>query len=120
MIKLVPKCMTIDDKKEYRQQAAVTNRGYLIPCCWLDDEKTLEDPIMKKLLKVSKISEVNDIEEIVLSKEWIQFAKDLHEENFDKILPSCIHHCKKREEHDKIKKETYYDSEGKSEHKIVV
>ena len=29
-----PKCML--QGSDRRQQAAVTNRGHLIPCCWID------------------------------------------------------------------------------------
>ena len=64
----------------------------------------------KSLLKVSKISEVVDIEQIVFSKEWIEFNKNLQERNFDKILPTCKHQCQVREDRDKIKKEIFFDS----------
>jgi len=77
MKKLKPQCIA------GTMQAAVTNRGHLIPCCWLDDKNNLNHPIMKSLLKVSKISEVDDIEQIVFTKEWIEFEKNLKERNFD-------------------------------------
>ena len=102
--KFEPKCIN------GTMQAAVTNRGHLIPCCWLDDKNNLNHPIMKSLLKVSKISEVDDIEQIVFTKEWIEFEKNLKERNFDKILPTCKHQCQVREDRDKIKKEIFFDS----------
>ena len=103
--KFEPKCIN------GTMQAAVTNRGHLIPCCWLDDKSKhhMNHPIMQSLLKVSKISEVDDIEQIVLSKEWINFKKNLEEENFDKILPTCKRQCQVREDSDKMKKETFFD-----------
>ena len=101
--KFEPKCIN------GTMQAAVTNRGHLIPCCWLDDKNNLNHPIMKSLLKVSKISEVDDIEQIVFTKEWIEFEKNLKERNFDKILPTCKHQCQVREDKDKIKKEIFFD-----------
>ena len=103
-LKLNPRCIA------GTMQAAVTNRGHLIPCCWLDDKNNLNHPIMKSLLKVSKISEVEDIEQIVFSKEWMDFEKNLKDENFDKILPTCKHQCQVREDRDKIKKEIFFDS----------
>ena len=102
-LKMNPRCIA------GTMQAAVTNRGHLIPCCWLDDKNNLNHPIMKSLLKVSKISEVDDIEQIVFTKEWIEFEKNLKERNFDKILPTCKHQCQVREDKDKIKKEIFFD-----------
>lgn len=112
---LEPKCMVTHKNKEgkYSQQAAVTNRGHLIPCCWMDEKATLSHPIMQNLLKVSKINEHDTIEDIIFSKEWIEFAKNLAEGNIKKVLPACIHHCRKRTEKDKLKKETYFDKDGK-------
>ena len=40
--------------KERRQQVALTNKGELIPCCWLDQKDKLKHPTMVELLKVSK------------------------------------------------------------------
>lgn len=56
---------------------AVTNRGHLIPCCRCDIPHTINDPEFQKLLSVSKISEVDHIDEILLSDEWIQFYNNL-------------------------------------------
>jgi len=117
-IKLLPRCMFKEKSKS--QQAAVTNRGHLIPCCWLDEAQTLNHPIMQPMLKVSKISEVEDIEQIVFSKEWQEFEKNLRERNMDKILPSCKHHCRMREDKDKIKKETHYGKTGQVEGKNII
>ena len=103
-LKMNPRCIA------GTMQAAVTNRGHLIPCCWLDDKNNLNHPIMLELLKVSKISEVDDIEQIVFTKEWMEFEKNLKERNFDKILPTCKHQCQVREDRDKIKKEIFFDS----------
>ena len=101
MIKLDPKCL----KGEIA--VALTNRGELIPCCYCDDSPTLRDKKFKKLLEVSKISKVDDIMEIFLTKEWIDFAKDLE----NNIGPAaCINTCKVRNNpKDGIRKETFYD-----------
>ena len=92
-IELEPRCML--QGKQRRQQAAVTNRGHLIPCCWIDQQKYLSHPTMKEMLKVSKISEVESIDEILKSKPWQTFAKNLAERNMKDIMPVCISHCKK-------------------------
>ena len=77
-------------------QIALTNRGHLIPCCWCDEEWSLKTPEFQKLLKVSKISEVEDIKEILYSKEWTEFEEKLKtEKNIPKI---CTQHCMIKEE----------------------
>ena len=99
---------------------ALNNRGYLLPCCYIDTKYSLNHPEIKKLTSVSKVSEVEDIEQIVLSKEWIEFEKILRENNLKKIPPTCVHHCKVRDDNDKIKKETYFDPTGKIVGKYTV
>jgi len=122
-IKLEPKCMiTPEDKRQEEiKRVAVTKRGHLLPCCWLDNPNILDHPTMKKLLKVSKISEHNSVEDILNSKVWLDFAKNLieSEDNMDKILWPCIHHCRKREDKDKYRIDTYFDDTGNIIDRIV-
>ena len=75
-IELEPRCML--EGTERRQQAAVTNRGHLIPCCNVDQPDTLADPRMVKMLKVSKLADVDRVEDILESKEWTEFADNLN------------------------------------------
>ena len=64
---------------------------------------------MQKMLAVSKISEVESIDEILLSEPWQKFAKDLAENNFKEIMPVCVTHCLKRtDDKDKLKDEVYH------------
>jgi hypothetical protein len=56
---------------------AVTNQGVLLPCCRMDDPETMNDPLMKDMLNASVINDNNKIEDILKSKQWKQFAKDL-------------------------------------------
>ena len=100
---LEPRCMPKHGSIEYRMSPAMTNRGELIPCCWMDQAKALKHPIMKQMLKVSKVSDYNSIEEILLTKEWQQFAKDLAEKDIDKVVPVCTTHSKKRTGRDTTK-----------------
>ena len=71
MKKLIPKCFN------GRLPAAVTNRGYLLPCCYCDQPSVLASPEIKKIMKVSKIDDVNSIEKILSSDEWLEFANKL-------------------------------------------
>jgi hypothetical protein len=99
MKKLKPKCISGEI------QVAMTNRGELIPCCYLDTIYSLNTPEIKKLLKVSKLDDVEKIEEIIFSDEWIEFKKNL--EN-DKGPPGCFHVCGTHHKENKTKKLTTY------------
>ena len=105
-IKLDPKCMRKRNSISSIMDPAVTNRGHLVPCCFIDQQEELDDPIMKKMLKVSKISEHNSVEDILYSDEWKEFAKNLAERNIDKIMPVCILHCNKGRG---VKTEEFYE-----------
>jgi len=100
---LEPRCMPKHGSIDFRMSPAVTNRGELIPCCWCDQPRASKDPIMKQMLKVSKISDHNSIEDILKTKEWQEFAKNLAEKNLNKVRPICIYHCKKRTGEDRQK-----------------
>lgn len=98
MKKLDPKCL------KGEMQAALTNRGELIPCCYCDTQRTLADPEFQKLLKVSKIKDYDTIEEIYLTKEWIEFVDNLKN---NKGPWACWRTCEKRDNDDLVRKETF-------------
>ena len=99
-----PKCMRGEI------QTAFNNRGYLLPCCYCDHKTHLKTPQFQKLLKVSKVSEVDSIEDIIFSDEWREFEENLRTE---KNIPEvCVKHCKDRGD-DNIKRETFTDPKGK-------
>ena len=100
---LEPRCMPAKGSIEKRMQAAITNRGELVPCCWIDQKMAREDPVIQKMLKVSNISDYNSIEDILLTKEWKEFAKNLAEKNLNKVRPVCIYMCAKRTGKDRQK-----------------
>ena len=106
MAKFKPKCL----KGEI--QTAYTNRGHLIPCCYCDEEEDLATPQLQRLTNVSKVSEVEDIEQILLSEPWLKFEEDLRTENWPEIPKICLHHCTDRGD-DPIRKSTYLDDKGK-------
>ena len=103
--KFKPKCLSGEI------QAAYTNRGHLIPCCYVDEEKDLATPQLKRLTDVSKVSEVEDIEQILFSKPWMKFEEDLRTENWPEIPNICLHHCKDRGD-DNLRIETWIDDKG--------
>ena len=70
---------------------AVSNRGHLIPCCRCDEPHTMNDTNFQKLLAVSKISDVDDLNEILLSEEWIEFYNNLKNNKGPK---ACFSTCR--------------------------
>ena len=108
--KFVAQCMN------GKMQMAMSNRGHLLPCCWFDQEWTLSTPLFQRLLKVSKVSEAENIDEIVLTDEWREFEqimKDGEAGDHSKVPKNCLYHCLQRGE-DKLKIEHHLDEEGKS------
>lgn len=104
---LRPKCLTGE------QSYAYTNRGHLIPCCYCDTINSYKDPNFKKLLAVSKVSEHESIEDIIMQNEWLEFEENLREQNLDKVLRTCIKTCQVREDkEDLVRRETYIEPTG--------
>tara|TARA_Y100000004_G_scaffold70406_1_gene79139 strand:- start:693 stop:1820 length:1128 start_codon:yes stop_codon:yes gene_type:complete len=101
MVKIYPKCL---NKKEL----AYTATGYLMPCCWLDVPTGWSEPQIKRLMQKHLKLENNDqVDDIINSKEWKEFFKEL------KTNPSytCQKFCsvplnqainKAREKYDKL------------------
>jgi len=89
MSKLDPKCLN-----EGQPAFGFTNRGEVIPCCWLDTDRNRDNQEYQKLIKVSNIEDYDSVEEIFLNDEWIEFFKNLAK---GKGFPQCHSICKKRE-----------------------
>ena len=69
---LDPKCI------DGRQEAfAITNRGELIPCCWLDTQVNRKDHDYMELLLASYIDDYDSIEEILLQTSGLSFRENL-------------------------------------------
>jgi hypothetical protein len=100
---LDPKCLNGD-----QEAFAITNRGELIPCCWLDTyvQKMEHNYIMLTL--ASNLNDYDSIEEILLQDEWVDFRTNLKN---GKGFDMCHLMCKKREipQHKKI---TIYSDKG--------
>jgi len=89
---------------------AITNRGELIPCCRCDDPHTINDPEFQKLLKVSKISDYETIEEILQTDEWKKFEKNLR----NHIGPKgCWYTCRKNKPAQDIQTVSVVDTKHK-------
>mgnify|MGYP006139455333 CR=1 FL=1 len=127
IVKLSPLCLPDPKGKrpgkngqKHVMPMAVNNRGYLLPCCWCDEKNITSSKQFKPLYDVSKLEDYNNINEILETKEWIEFENDLinardigDEDSLKKVQPVCIHHCKVRKEEDKMKIETHFSAEGK-------
>lgn len=90
--KLIPKCFgdTSLNVGDGSISAAITNRGYLLPCCYCDQPSVLASPEIKKIMKVSKIDDVNSIEKILSSDEWLEFTNKLENNKGPTV---CWHLC---------------------------
>ena len=95
MSKLEPKCLS---GKGY----GYTATGYLVPCCWCDpstdgrneqiiiETKQIKDMFFKEHLKLTN---VNNIQQILRSKEWEGFYDALIDNNGDNALEICKRYC---------------------------
>jgi len=78
----VPSC--IHDNKE----PAYSSTGYILPCCWCDTAFILEDEDFDSIVQDKfKLDNVQDVAEIVESKEWKEFYK------FKKVPVVCQRYC---------------------------
>ncbi len=84
-----PKCLN-----GQQEAFAITNRGELIPCCWLDTGHQRKEEDYMKLVWASNITDYDNIEEILLQDEWIEFYENLKK---GRGFAFCHHVCKKRE-----------------------
>ena len=113
-MKLNPQCLIEKDPK----LMAITNEGYLIPCCYCDAPTTMNDPEFKKLLRVSNISFYDDLEDIFHNKEWSDFYENLKQH---KGPPSCISTCGVKEDGTKTRVSNDYDtSSGNIKNKRIM
>jgi len=73
--------------------------GYLLPCCWCDPirkkSKTYGgkmDSMDKLFQEKFKLKNIESIEEIILSDEWLEFYNSLLYNNKD-VPKICRHYC---------------------------
>ena len=110
MTKIKPKCF-------YKMEAAINAQGFLLPCCWCDQPWTLEQECFKPLVQDKfHLSKVKDINEVIYSKEWQKFKKDLEESNIENLPPVCMKQCEEKDGENKQSKiQRYIDKDGEKE-----
>ena len=86
---LDPKCIT-----GAQEAFAITNRGEVIPCCWLDTSAQKTEIDYGMLTLASNLDDYDSIEEILLQDEWVEFRNNLRK---GKGFAICHHVCKKRD-----------------------
>ncbi len=87
MTALKPKCFG-------RMEPAINAQGFLLPCCWCDNPKTLNHKTFKKLIKDKfHLDNVEQISDVIYSKEWQEFKKDLANSNIENLPPVCKIKC---------------------------
>ena len=71
MLKVNAKCLAF-------KELAYTAEGYLTPCCWCDNPIGWNEPQIKRLKKEHlKLKNNKKVEDIIYSKEWKDFFKEL-------------------------------------------
>lgn len=100
---LDPKCLN-----GKQNSFAITNRGELIPCCWLDTTYNRTDHDYMALVLASNINDYDSIDEILLQPEWIEFKENLKR---NKGFNICHLVCKKRDT-PQHKREMWIDEDG--------
>jgi len=102
-MKLYPQCHPYwkEDGKTIKikqQVVAYSAQGYLLPCCWCDviDKKDFKElGILDDELKLSNVSKVEDI---IISKQWVNFHKTLLHSP-QKAPQVCKERCGDKVEH---------------------
>jgi hypothetical protein len=91
-IVLKPKCLNPDIQEA--QCLGHSARGYLTPCCWMDNNSINNKNIAHDIFFQEKLKIINNnnIIDIIQSKEWLDFYKLLQEEP-DKAPWVCHKHC---------------------------
>ena len=106
--KIKPKCFK-------DQSMAITNQGYLIPCCFCDHPKIMKSDRMKDLLKVSNINDYDKLEDIGKTVEWKNFYNDL--KNNIPPVEVCVEICSIKQDGSKVKElrtDTFIDTKSKT------
>ena len=78
--------------------AAYTSDGYILPCCWIDNQPNHEQLISLGLKdKELLLSNVDEIDDIYTSKQWEDFFQLISNcDDRSKLIPSCVRKCGKQ------------------------
>ena len=95
-MKINPRCEKGKQSKDYAYSA----KGFLLPCCWCDTINPKSDKELYKLFNPNlHLSNVDSVDEILLSDEWLDFKKSITKD-YDKAPDVCKRYCGHK---DKIK-----------------
>ena len=84
-----PKCEKNEKSKDYAYSA----KGFLLPCCWCDTITPEKDKELFKLFNPKlHLDNVDNIEEILLSDEWINFKQTITKD-FENAPSVCKRFC---------------------------
>ena len=82
---LKPKCM-IEDENGNTKCLGHSAEGFIVPCCWMNDNTTI---FYQEKIKISNNSSIKSITQ---SKDWIDFYKMLIDEP-EKAPFTCHEYC---------------------------
>ena len=84
-MKLYPRCIKGEKPPAY------SATGYIVPCCWCDNVDLEKDFsfILKEKLKLENVEKVEDI---LLSQEWVDFFRMLRD-NSNEAPSVCKKYC---------------------------
>jgi hypothetical protein len=88
----------------------VTNTGHLLPCSQLNVGQSMRDPKLQELMKYTKLSDYNSIEDITSHPKWLAHFKNLKKN----IAPDrCFFCCQAGNAFNKHSMWTITDTDGK-------
>jgi hypothetical protein len=100
-MKLYPRChpswqdSELDNKNVLKRGISYVGTGHILPCCWCDYNDNREFHEMGMLDEELKLENVNSVQEIFLSKQWVHFHKTLIFEP-EKAPRVCKQRCSKQ------------------------
>jgi hypothetical protein len=82
MIDIKPQCHpsfneTTNSFDAPKMSVAYVGRGFLLPCCWCDNQSGEDFENLNFFEEHLRVSNVKDITEIFKSKQWIHFHKTI-------------------------------------------
>lgn len=99
-----PKCLNS------KAQEALSNNGFILPCCWVDNLEAKEDPRIDALFSEHlHINNIKSREELLFSKEWLELFQDLLDEN--DIPKTCLRECSNKQR--AYRRDSYFGNDAK-------
>lgn len=96
-----PKCL---DDSDHTKPMSTSAKGYLLPCCWSDDED-INDPENTHYIFIAehlKISNFSSLQEILDTPEWIEFLRRVKEKETEKLPRCCMRECYNKDHKSKV------------------